>query len=424
MALTKTHNRMIDGASVNVKDFGATGDGTTDDSTAIASAISHADTIGGATVFFPEGIYNVGSTGISLTSSKVNLLGVGSGNEEASPSTAATVIKGTSTSDEVIKVGTSSAPLFRISISNLSVDTVASMTVPAIKVFADRCSFKNLHVDGGDSCILLAGGISNYFENCTLRDAETQCLFIDGQVSGGTNNNMFVNMDCRGAGSYGIKVKTNAGFAARDNTFMNCIMQANVTALYEDAIRSRHFSSHFEGNSTLNGVEYGASATESMFIGGNTFAETGTRPASTMIVHSGVIGGANIDASSNGSLEVLSDGDLRLFFDTDDNGDQLEIYKAGSTTATADLLLHLVGTSILMDAVTDVNLAGVAQILRATALGVEDRATDPSNPSAGRMVLWQSDGTGSGDDGDIMVKITDSLGTTKTTTLIDFSALP
>ena len=122
-------------------------------------------------------------------------------------------------------------------------------------------------------------------------------------------------------------------------------------------------------------------------------------------------------------MEVLSDGDLRLFFDTDDNGDQLEIYKAGATPATADLLLHLVGTSILMDAVTDVNLAGVAQILRATALGVEDRAADPSNPSAGRMVLWQSDGTGSGDDGDIMVKITDSGGTTKTATLLDFSTL-
>ena len=29
MALTKAHNRMIEGAAVNVKDFGAVGDGTT-----------------------------------------------------------------------------------------------------------------------------------------------------------------------------------------------------------------------------------------------------------------------------------------------------------------------------------------------------------------------------------------------------------
>jgi hypothetical protein len=31
MALTKAHNRMIEGISVNVKDYGAVGDGVTDD---------------------------------------------------------------------------------------------------------------------------------------------------------------------------------------------------------------------------------------------------------------------------------------------------------------------------------------------------------------------------------------------------------
>ena len=36
--------------------------------------------------------------------------------------------------------------------------------------------------------------------------------------------------------------------------------------------------------------------------------------------------------------------------------------------------------------------------------------------------MWMSDGTGSGDDGDLMVKIT-AGGVTKTATLIDFSAV-
>jgi len=51
-----------------------------------------------------------------------------------------------------------------------------------------------------------------------------------------------------------------------------------------------------------------------------------------------------------------------------------------------------------------------------------EQSSDPSDPSAGRTIMWQSDGTGSGDDGDIMLKITDSGGTTKTITLVDYSA--
>ena len=51
------------------------------------------------------------------------------------------------------------------------------------------------------------------------------------------------------------------------------------------------------------------------------------------------------------------------------------------------------------------------------------QAADPSDPSANMACIWQSDGTGSGADGDIMIKITDSSGTTKTATLIDFSGV-
>ncbi len=52
---------------VNVKDFGATGNGSTDDSAAIQAAITYSGAEG--IVFFPPGIYNVGTTGIDLYSS-------------------------------------------------------------------------------------------------------------------------------------------------------------------------------------------------------------------------------------------------------------------------------------------------------------------------------------------------------------------
>lgn len=57
----------------------------------------------------------------------------------------------------------------------------------------------------------------------------------------------------------------------------------------------------------------------------------------------------------------------------------------------------------------------------AGSVEVVEMSTDPANPEEGRAVLWQSDGAGSGDDGDIMFKIT-AGGVTKIVTLVDFSA--
>ena len=56
------------------------------------------------------------------------------------------------------------------------------------------------------------------------------------------------------------------------------------------------------------------------------------------------------------------------------------------------------------------------------ALTQTELSADPADPAEGKSVQWQSDGTGSGDDGDIMMKIT-AGGVTKTATLVDFSAL-
>ena len=59
MALTKVHNRMIDSATFNVKDYGAVGDGVTDDRAAINLAFAAMEAAGGGTVFFPKATYYI-----------------------------------------------------------------------------------------------------------------------------------------------------------------------------------------------------------------------------------------------------------------------------------------------------------------------------------------------------------------------------
>ena len=65
------------GYTVLVTGFGAVGDGTTNDASAIQSAISYVSAVGGGTVAFPPGTYGVGTT-VTIPSN-VRLLGAGAG---------------------------------------------------------------------------------------------------------------------------------------------------------------------------------------------------------------------------------------------------------------------------------------------------------------------------------------------------------
>ena len=62
MALTKVSYSMITGASVNVRDFGAVGDGITDDTAAIQACIDNAIYYTKCAVYIPAGTYKISST--------------------------------------------------------------------------------------------------------------------------------------------------------------------------------------------------------------------------------------------------------------------------------------------------------------------------------------------------------------------------
>lgn len=73
MSLTKATYSMIEGTPSNVRDFGAVGDGVTDDTAAIQAAINASDYI-----FIPEGTYKVTST-INVNNNNKNIFGAGIG---------------------------------------------------------------------------------------------------------------------------------------------------------------------------------------------------------------------------------------------------------------------------------------------------------------------------------------------------------
>ena len=72
MALTKATYSMIDGASLNVLDFGAIGDGVADDTAAIQATVTSA-IANDKTIFFPDGTYKVTSSIILVSVVGFNL---------------------------------------------------------------------------------------------------------------------------------------------------------------------------------------------------------------------------------------------------------------------------------------------------------------------------------------------------------------
>lgn len=67
MALTKAHNRMIDGAAVTPEDFGAAGNGVTNDTAALQAAFNYA--IANDKAIVTNGVYNHAGAALSITGS-------------------------------------------------------------------------------------------------------------------------------------------------------------------------------------------------------------------------------------------------------------------------------------------------------------------------------------------------------------------
>jgi hypothetical protein len=66
----------------------------------------------------------------------------------------------------------------------------------------------------------------------------------------------------------------------------------------------------------------------------------------------------------------------------------------------SDASFHYNGTDLIVDP-KEVS-TGILSVLG--AIGIEELSTDPVDPAEGKSVIWQSDGTTTGDDGDILIK--------------------
>ena len=126
----------------------------------------------------------------------------------------------------------------------------------------------------------------------------------------------------------------------------------------------------------------------------------------------GKIGGTSGDMDNIEGGNV-SNGDGILLIDTNE---EAGLYTLDSTSGATESSPSIISPD------TD---AGTKRWLLTTILGMAlkliERGADPTEPAEGDCIIWMSDGTGKGDDGDVMIA-SQAGGVTKYSTLFDHSA--
>ncbi len=151
---------------LNVKDFGAVGDGITDDVVAVQATIAYAVAAGGGHVFFPRGTYNISIP--LLTYQNITLLGEGS-DVSIIKKTTTTVGSGTSRArggaitdsyvvDSIISVwhddtGTGTLYSYRTNLYALKLEGIGN-TYGIYAPRVSQCMWENLYVENVATAIL------------------------------------------------------------------------------------------------------------------------------------------------------------------------------------------------------------------------------------------------------------------------------
>jgi hypothetical protein len=69
---------------------------------------------------------------------------------------------------------------------------------------------------------------------------------------------------------------------------------------------------------------------------------------------------------------------------------------------------------------TDAHITALNALTKHNLIGGLERSADPAEPAEGYYIIWMSDGTGKGDDGDVMIA-SQAGGATTYATLFDHS---
>lgn len=190
MSLTKVSYSMIEGAQVNVVDFGATGDGVTDDTAAFNAAITSLGTAGGVVYAVPgKTFYIAGNPGILIPSNvTLDLQGAllkGTGNSNS----ANVVIRSAYFNAGVLTANTSANTLNGMRVRNGII--FQCKTAMHLQSCIDTCAFENLYLPECYNGIYANFCLYATFSNIMYRNAGGTAYHFDNNCNAITLKNLY-----------------------------------------------------------------------------------------------------------------------------------------------------------------------------------------------------------------------------------------
>jgi hypothetical protein len=270
--IQQTHLDRIDQAlfdlkteKFNVRDYGAAGDGTADDTAEIQAAIDAAETAGGGVVFFPAGSYKT-STPLVVDGDSITFQGVGRKESEIF-----------NAASDVIRIGvTSGAVRFHFQVRSMKIRSATSAGGHcfAPQVGVGMCSFYDVYVLQQNAAkslwhqVSVGPYIDIFWEHCEFEHVLSATVpgFNLKTNTADINSNTWQRSRCTNSGEFFFHLEETSGSAfITDNTFRDLTMEVtnggNIKLLACGGTLIENVCTHDLGTTTRDLFYIGKSAT-------------------------------------------------------------------------------------------------------------------------------------------------------------------